>query len=60
MMYFVVGPKMGIGSIRPRIRHLMGTTRCVTPSSGRTIVLLGTRTVFSVVSGLVVKIHFLV
>lgn len=52
MMYFATGRNIGISRLRPGVRRVVGTTRCVTPGSGRTIVCLGTRTVFSVMSGL--------
>lgn len=60
LTYFAIGPKLGIASVRPRMRHVVGRTRFVSPSSGRTVVMLGARTVFSVVSGLFAKVHVLV
>lgn len=60
IVYCAIGPKGGMDSLRPRVRTVLGRTRCVSPSSGRTIVGLGTRTVFSVVSGLFANVRMLV
>lgn len=59
LIYVAMGPNIAIADVTSGVRRMVGGTRCVRPSSGRTIVVIGTRTVFDVVSGLFAKVGVL-
>lgn len=59
LLYCATHGKCSVNRMRGGMRRIIGGTRLVRPSSKRTIVLIGTRTVFDVMSGLFSNVQVL-